>query len=96
MLSIENPQNFIGQIFNVGLSSANISKLELCEKIKEIVPKFTYLESELGKDPDQRNYIVSNEKIEKVGFSPIMQLDDGLQELVKMLPMYNQKLFGNV
>ena len=96
MLSIENPQNFIGQIFNVGLSSANISKLELCEKIKEIVPKFTYLESELGKDPDQRNYIVSNEKIEKVGFSPMMQLDDGLQELVKMLPMYNQKLFGNV
>ena len=96
MLSIENPQNFIGQIFNVGLSSANISKLELCKKIKEIVPKFTYLESELGKDPDQRNYIVSNEKIEKVGFSPAMQLEDGLQELVKMLPMYNQKLFGNV
>ena len=96
MLSIENPQNFIGQIFNVGLSSANISKLELCEKIKEMVPKFTYLESELGKDPDQRNYIVSNEKIEKVGFSPMMQLEDGLQELVKMLPMYNQKLFGNV
>jgi len=96
MLSIENPQNFRGQIFNVGLSSANISKLELCEKINEIVPKFTYLESELGKDPDQRNYIVSNEKIEKVGFSPVMQLGDGLQELVKMLPMYNQKLFGNV
>ena len=95
MLSIENPQNFTGQIFNVGLSSANISKLELCEKIKKIVPKFTYLESELGKDPDQRNYIVSNEKIEKVGFNPVMQLDDGLKELVKMLPMYNQKLFGN-
>ena len=96
MLSIQNPKNFTGQIFNVGLSSANISKLELCEKIKKIVPKFTYLESELGKDPDQRNYIVSNEKIEKVGFCPVMNLDDGLQELVKMLPMYNQKLFGNV
>jgi len=96
MLSIENPKNFTGQIFNVGLSSANISKLELCKKIKEIVPKFTYLESELGKDPDQRNYIVSNAKIEKFGFRPMMQLEDGLQELVKMLPMYNQKLFGNV
>jgi nucleoside-diphosphate-sugar epimerase len=96
MLSIENPKNFTGQVFNVGLSSANISKLELCKKIKEIVPKFTYLESELGKDPDQRNYIVSNTKIEKVGFKPVMQLEDGLQELVKMLPMYNQKLFGNV
>jgi len=96
MLSIENPKNFTGQIFNVGLSSANISKLELCKKIKEIVPKFTYLESELVKDPDQRNYIVSNAKIEKVGFRPVMQLEDGLQELVKMLPMYNQKLFGNV
>ena len=96
MLSIENPKNFTGQVFNVGLSSANISKLELCKKIKEIVPKFTYLESELGRDPDQRNYIVSNAKIEKVGFRPVMQLEDGLQELVKMLPMYNQKLFGNV
>jgi len=96
MLSIENPKNFTGQVFNVGLSSANISKLEICKKIIEIVPKFTYLESELGKDPDQRNYIVSNAKIEKVGFRPVMQLEDGLQELVKMLPMYNQKLFGNV
>jgi len=96
MLSIENTKNLTGQVFNVGLSSANISKLELCKKIKEIVPKFTYLESELGRDPDQRNYIVSNAKIEKVGFRPVMQLEDGLQELVKMLPMYNQKLFGNV
>ena len=72
-LSIENPKNFTGEIFNVGLSSANISKLDLCKKIKEIVPKFTYLESELGKDPDQRNYIVSNAKIERVGFKPEMQ-----------------------
>jgi nucleoside-diphosphate-sugar epimerase len=95
ILSIDNEGDFKGQIFNVGLSTANISKLELCMRIKNKVPNLTYLESHLGKDPDQRNYVVSNTKIEKVGFIPKVTLDDGIEELVRMLPMYKQQLFGN-
>ncbi len=95
-LAIENMDQFKGEIFNVGLSHANISKIELCQEIKKIVPEFLYLEAPLGKDPDQRNYIVSNKKIEALGFSPSVTLQDGLCELVKGLKMFNHKPFTNV
>ena len=95
-LALDHPDKFAGEIFNVGLSEANISKLELCERIKKLVPNFTYIEAPLGKDPDQRNYIVSNEKIENRGFKPSVGLDEGLAELVKGLPMFDQKLFSNI
>jgi len=95
-LAIENMDQFKGEIFNVGLSHANISKIELCQEIKKIVPEFLYLEAPLGKDPDQRNYIVSNKKIEALGFSPSVTLQDGLFELVKGLKMFNHKPFTNV
>ena len=95
-LALENQGSFAGQIFNVGLSEANISKIELCEEIKKQLPNFTFLEAPLGKDPDQRNYIVSNTKIEKVGFSPKVNLQEGISELIRGLPMFNHKPFTNV
>jgi nucleoside-diphosphate-sugar epimerase len=95
-LALENQGNFAGQIFNVGLSEANISKIELCEEIKKQLPHFTFLEAPLGKDPDQRNYIVSNTKIEEVGFSPKVTLQEGISELIRGLPMFNHKPFTNV
>jgi nucleoside-diphosphate-sugar epimerase len=96
VLAVNNPDQFSGQIFNVGLSSANISKWELCEHIKTFIPNFTFLESSVGKDPDQRNYIVSNTKIEKLGFSPQVSLDEGIQELVAGLRMFDYRPFTNV
>jgi nucleoside-diphosphate-sugar epimerase len=95
-LALENESNFKGQIFNVGLSEANISKIELCEEIQKLIPSFTFLEAPLGKDPDQRNYIVSNQKIESFGFKPQITLQDGLAELIKGLPMFNHKPFTNI
>ena len=95
-LAIEKKDQFKGEIFNVGLSQANISKIELCQEIKKIVPDFLFLEAPLGKDPDQRNYIVSNKKIEALGFSPAVTLQDGLSELVKGLKMFNHKPFTNI
>lgn len=95
-LAIEKKDQFKGEIFNVGLSQANISKIELCQEIKKIVLDFLFLEAPLGKDPDQRNYIVSNKKIEALGFSPAVSLQEGLNELVKGLKMFNHKPFTNV
>ncbi len=95
-MAINNKEQFKGEIFNVGLSQANISKIELCQEIKKIVPNFLFLEAPLGKDPDQRNYIVSNKKIEALGFSPTVSLQEGLNELVKGLKMFNHKPFTNV
>jgi len=69
--------------YNVGLEDANISKAELAEKIKSYIPKFETIYMEVGEDPDKRNYIVSNQKIIKTGFSPQYSLDYGLKELIK-------------
>jgi nucleoside-diphosphate-sugar epimerase len=95
-LALNNEANFKGEIFNVGLSEANISKIDLCREIQSLIPTFTFLEAPLGKDPDQRNYVVSNEKIEQLGFNPKVSLKSGLQELVKGLEMFNHKPFTNI
>lgn len=94
-LAIDSEKDFRGEIFNVGLSDANISKIELCHEIQSIVPDFTFIEAPLRKDPDQRNYIVSNKKIEELGFRPSVSLASGLRELVKGLKMFDHKPFAN-
>ena len=76
-----------GQVYNAGLSNANLSKLELCQEIKKQVPEFTIYKDGKGKDPDQRNYIVSNEKLEKTGWKPTKTLPDGIAELIKAYQM---------
>jgi nucleoside-diphosphate-sugar epimerase len=82
--------------YNVGLSDANLSKLELCAKIKEQIPDFVYLEAPLGEDPDKRDYIVSNEKIEKTGFKPAYSLEAGIAELRKSYTIIRNSGYGNV
>jgi nucleoside-diphosphate-sugar epimerase len=96
ILALNNRSLFSGEIFNVGLSEANISKLELCKMIKEVIaPNFIFFEDNLGKDPDKRNYIVSNTKIERAGFSPKVSLNDGLKELYRGMALFSQKLHAN-
>ena len=85
-----------GEIFNVGLSDANVSKLELCQAIQRQLPEFIFPEAELGKDPDQRNYIVSNAKIEATGFQPSHSLETGITELIKGYTMIKKTGYGNV
>ena len=85
--AMDNRDRMRGQTYNVGLSDANISKAELCERIRAAVPDFHVFESEFGKDPDKRDYIVSNDKIEALGYKPRHSLDDGIRELVKTYTM---------
>jgi nucleoside-diphosphate-sugar epimerase len=82
-------------VYNVGLSNANLSKLDLCKKIKEHVPDFVFWESPVGEDPDKRDYIVSNAKIEATGFRANYSLDDGIVELVKGYHMMRRE-YSNV
>lgn len=84
------------QVFNVGLSSANLSKLELCLEIKKQIPDFYFVEARVGSDPDKRDYIVSNEKIEKTGFRTKFSLQKGIRELVKGYQIINNNQFSNV
>ena len=96
MHAIANREKMRGQIYNVGLSDANVSKRELCEAIARQVKGFVFLEAPVGKDPDQRNYIVSNAKIEATGWKPEFSLDAGIEELVKGFTMIRNTRFGNV
>lgn len=82
--------------YNVGLSDANLSKLELCAKIKEQIPDFVYVEAPIGEDPDKRDYIVSNEKIECTGFKPIYSLEMGIRELIKGYTILRNTRYANI
>jgi len=93
---INNFEKMRGEIYNVGLSEANISKYELCQHIQKLVPSFVFMEAPLAKDPDQRNYVVSNRKIEATGFKTSVDLSVGLAELVKGFVMVKNTLHGNV
>ncbi len=94
--AIENFDKMKGQIYNVGLSDANVSKRELCEHIQKQVPDFVFLDAPVGKDPDQRNYIVSNAKIEATGFKTMYSLDAGISDLIKGYTMIKNTRYGNV
>ena len=85
-----------GEIYNVGLSDANLSKLELCQRIQKHLPGFMIHESNVGEDPDKRDYIVSNEKIERTGYVPAFSLDDGIRELIKGFAMIRNTKYSNV
>jgi len=94
--ALKNHDKMKGEIFNVGLSDANVSKKELCEHIQKHLPDFIFIDEQVGKDPDQRNYIVSNEKIEATGFKQKFSLDHGIGELVKGYTMIKNSKYGNV
>jgi len=85
-----------GETYNVGLSDANLSKRQLCERIQAHLPSFVFVESAIGQDPDKRDYIVSNEKIERTGFRPAYSLDDGIRELIKGFAMIRNSKYSNV
>lgn len=93
--AIKNQKKMISNTFNVGLSNANLSKLELCKKIKEHVKNLNIITSDFAKDKDQRNYIVSNKKIEKIGFKIKFSLDAGIEELIKFYSVVNPYLGNN-
>jgi nucleoside-diphosphate-sugar epimerase len=94
--AINNFSLMKGQIYNVGLSDANVSKRELCERIQKQIPDFIFIEAAVGKDPDQRNYIVSNAKIEAAGFKTENSLEKGIGELIKGFTMIKNTRYGNV
>ena len=93
---IANFSHMKGNIFNVGLSEANLSKIELCQRIQEQIPNFIFHEEATGSDPDQRDYLVSNEKIEGTGFKPQFSIDFGISELVKGYATFKHHYHGNI
>jgi len=93
---LDNFETMKNEPYNVGLSEANLSKWELCEEIKKQVPDFYFVEAEIGEDPDKRDYIVSNEKIEATGFTADYSLQQSIAELIKGYQIIKRNEFANV
>lgn len=99
LFMIRNYNTCKGQVYNVGLSSANLSKLELAEKIKEQRPALVIKQDEFKEDFDKRNYIVSNDKLEKLGWKPLYDLDYGIKQLIdayQIIITNNNRSFTNL
>lgn len=94
--AIDNFEAMKDGTYNVGLSDANLSKRELCVEIQKHIPDFYFIEARVGEDPDKRNYIVSNEKIEKTGFKPRVSLREGIAELLKGYHIVKRNQFVNM
>ena len=93
---IRHGDHMVGRAFNVGLDAANLSKQELALRIKAHLPNFYLHFSEVGSDPDQRNYVVSNQRLRQAGFEARRSLDDGIRELIKGYRMIGRQPFSNV
>lgn len=93
---IEHAEHMVGRPYNVGLDSANLSKEELALRVKHYVPNFYIHFSDIGTDPDRRNYIVSNQRLREAGFEARRTLDEGIQELLKGYRMMIRTQFQNV
>lgn len=94
--ALNNFDTMKNEPYNVGLSEANLNKQELCEEIKKQLPDFYFTEASIGQDPDKRDYIVSNEKIEKTGFKPDVSLEAGITELIKGFKIIKRSQYANI
>ena len=94
--TINNWDSMRNQCYNVGLSSANITKRELANKISGIVTGTQVIDVEGHADPDKRDYVVSNKKLEATGWKPVLTLDDGINELVKAYRIIKRNQHGNI
>lgn len=94
--AIDNFDTMRDSPYNVGLSDANLSKRQLCALIQKQLPKFVYLEAPVGEDPDKRDYIVSNARIEATGFKPAHSLEAGIAELIKGFTILRNSRYANI
>ncbi|BAE49601.1 NAD-dependent epimerase/dehydratase family protein [Paramagnetospirillum magneticum] len=96
MHGLTNFETMKNRPYNVGLSSANLSKWELCEVIKKHLPDFVFVDAPMGEDPDKRDYIVSNERLEATGWAPQYDLDKGVVDLIKGYTMLKNTIYTNI
>ena len=96
IFAINNFSKMKGEPYNVGLSSANLTKKQLAEKIRTYLPNTLIHYSNIGEDVDKRDYIVSNKKLELLGWEPTYDLDFGIQELIRSYSFLRINEYGNI
>jgi nucleoside-diphosphate-sugar epimerase len=94
--AIEHFDEMKGEAFNIGLSTANLSKRKLAETIRQFIPELYIHSASVGEDPDKRDYIISNDKIEQLGWKPKVSLEEGIQSLIAAYPFLRINVFKNI
>jgi len=87
LFAIENQNSMKNNVYNVGSNTMNFSKKEVCEIIQKYIPESYFNFADVGQDADKRNYVVSYEKINKLGFETSVSLEEGIEELIKAIPL---------
>ena len=95
IFTMKNFKQLKNNVYNLGLSSANISKIMLAKKIQKQYKKLSIKIVTNRKDPDKRDYFVSNKKIEKKGFKAKISLEDGISELIQIFTNDKNKVINN-
>ena len=95
VFTMKNFNKLKNDVYNLGLSSANISKIMLAKKIQKQYKKLKIKIVTNRKDPDKRDYFVSNKKIEKKGFKASISLDDGISELIQIFTNDKNRVINN-
>ena len=96
IFALENFERLKNNTYNLGLSSANITKMDLCHLIKEKIQDFYIVDHDFAKDPDQRDYLVSNQKIEDAGYAASTSLSSGIDELIRSYSFIKEMNFRNI
>lgn len=93
--AMENFNKMEGNVYNLGLDEANLSKRQLCELIQKQLPDFYFTEAKIGEDVDKRNYIVSNEKLLKAGFKAKVSIEEGIRDLINAYKVLHKSEYYN-
>ena len=95
IFTMKNFNKLKSQVYNLGLSNANITKINLAKKIKKYYSKVKITVIKNKSDPDKRDYFVSNKKIERKGFKATINLDSGIKELIQIFKNNKNKIINN-
>jgi nucleoside-diphosphate-sugar epimerase len=87
LFAIDNHEQMKNNVYNVGSNNMNFSKKDVCELIKSKISDSYFNYADVGQDADKRNYIVSYEKINDLGFDTTISLETGIDELIKTIPL---------
>ena len=96
LYSIDHFDAMHDDVYNLGLDAANYTKMELCQEIKKKIPELNIFEAKVGTDPDKRDYVVSNEKLRKVGYQAKITIEEGIDELLKAYQIVHTSEYHNV
>lgn len=96
LYAIDHFDTMRDEAFNLGLDEANYTKMELCQEIQKQLPELNIFEAQVGKDPDKRNYLVSNAKLRAAGYQAKITLAEGIEELLKAYQIVHTSEYCNV